>query len=196
MLLLLPGQQASRCGYSVRYTEGSSIRGHILHDRAHFRREARGGEGGGGGGGGGGGALERATSRIYFGCQTQETGMFFKQQAVTPPYTPLHPLAPPCTPLHPLARYGLGSLMPELKIVTPRCFILATEIFDRFIDDNELMLPALSATSDEQIRTMFEKAQLPTDVTAELQPATRCNPACNPLQPSLRPDATQPATRC
>ena len=70
---------ARRCGYSVRYTEGSSIRGHILYDHAHFKREARGG--GGGGGGEGGGALERATSRIYFGCQTQETGMFFKQQA-------------------------------------------------------------------------------------------------------------------
>ena len=65
---------AHRCGYSVRYTEGSSIRGHILHDHAHFKREARGGSGGGS-------ALERATSRIYFGCQTQETGMFFKQQA-------------------------------------------------------------------------------------------------------------------
>ena len=65
---------AHRCGYSVRYTEGSSIRGHILHDHAHFKREARGGSGGGG-------ALERATSRIYFGCQMQETGMFFKQQA-------------------------------------------------------------------------------------------------------------------
>ena len=60
--------------YSVSYTEGSSIRGHILHDQAHFKREARGGSGGDG-------ALERATSRIYFGCQMQETGMFFKQQA-------------------------------------------------------------------------------------------------------------------
>ena len=43
------------------------------------------------------------------------------------------------------------------------------QVFDRFIDDNELMLPALSATSDAQIRSMFEKAALPSDVTAELR---------------------------
>lgn len=66
-------------------------------------------------------------------------------------------------------KYGLATLIPELKIVTPRCFILATEVFDRFIDDNELTLPALRATSDEQIQAMFEKAQLPADVTAELR---------------------------
>ena len=66
-------------------------------------------------------------------------------------------------------KYGLATLMPELKIVTPRCFILATEVFDRFIDDNELMLPALRATSDDEVKAMFEKAQLPADVTAELR---------------------------
>ena len=26
-------------------------------------------------------------------------------------------------------KYGLATLMPELKIVTPRCFILATEVY-------------------------------------------------------------------
>eukprot|EP00320_Phaeocystis_rex_P020555 CAMPEP_0119066418 /NCGR_PEP_ID=MMETSP1178-20130426/8965_1 /TAXON_ID=33656 /ORGANISM="unid sp, Strain CCMP2000" /LENGTH=1126 /DNA_ID=CAMNT_0007048017 /DNA_START=54 /DNA_END=3434 /DNA_ORIENTATION=+ len=66
-------------------------------------------------------------------------------------------------------KYGLATLMPDLKIVTPRCFILATEVFDRFIELNELMLPALSATSDDEIRRMFEQARLPDDVTAELR---------------------------
>lgn len=72
--------------------------------------------------------------------------------------------------LHSVAdKYGLQTLMPDLKIVMPRCFILATEVFDRFIEDNELMLPALSATSDDEIRKMFEQAQLPNDVKLELR---------------------------
>ena len=59
-----------RCEYSVRYTEGSSIRGHILNDFAHFKRDSDGAD-----------ASEKASARVYFGCQTQETGMFNKQQA-------------------------------------------------------------------------------------------------------------------
>jgi|NorSeaMetagenome_1021524.scaffolds.fasta_scaffold927006_1 hypothetical protein len=31
------------------------------------------------------------------------------------------------------------------------------------------MLPALRATSDDEVKAMFEKAQLPADVTAELR---------------------------
>ncbi len=91
------------------------------------------------------------------------------------------------------------------------------QVFDRFIDDNELMLLALRATSDDQIQAMFEKAQLPADVSAtpatdpvqpRLQPhvtqtATPCNPGCNPVQPrlqprasNLHPRATQAASPC
>ena len=58
-------------------------------------------------------------------------------------------------------KYGLATLIPELKIVTPRCFILATEVFDRFIDDNELTLPALRATSDEQIQACSRRRSCP-----------------------------------
>lgn len=56
-----------RCEYSVRYTEGSSIRGHILNDFAHFKGTSA--------------ATLSTKARVYFGCQTQETGMFHKQQA-------------------------------------------------------------------------------------------------------------------
>ena len=56
-----------RCEYSVRYTEGSSIRGHILNDFAHFKGTSA--------------TASSTKARVYFGCQTQETGMFHKQQA-------------------------------------------------------------------------------------------------------------------
>ena len=62
------------------------------------------------------------------------------------------------------------------------------QVFDRFIDDNELMLLALRATSDDQIQAMFEKAQLPADVSA--------TPATDPVQPRLQPHVTQTATPC
>ena len=59
-----------QCTYSVHYTEGSAIKGYVVSDIAHFQRVG----------------LTAATDehtpvRVHFGCQTLETGMFFKQQA-------------------------------------------------------------------------------------------------------------------
>ena len=68
-----------KCGYSVHYTEGSSIQGHVITDYAHFwsaKSAAHGARGAA--------ALRSAvpsTTRVFFGCQMQETGMFFKQEA-------------------------------------------------------------------------------------------------------------------
>ena len=59
------------------------------------------------------------------------------------------------------------------------------QVFDRFIDDNELMLLALRATSDDQIQAMFEKAQLPADVRA-ISSTDPCSLGCNPVQPRLQ----------
>ena len=73
-----------KCGYSVHYTEGSSIQGHVVTDVAHFLRSvpaAADGAEGGGGGGEGGANYEALSTRVFFGCQTLETGMFFKQEA-------------------------------------------------------------------------------------------------------------------
>ena len=58
--------------------------------------------------------------------------------------------------------------MPELAIVVPRCFILATGVFDRFMEENELYVKALNAPSDAELQTMFESAPLPPDITSEL----------------------------
>ena len=66
-------------------------------------------------------------------------------------------------------KYNLGTLLPEMRIVVPRCFILATEVFDRFIESNKLLMPALNAATNDEIKQMFAQAQLPADVTAELR---------------------------
>ena len=62
---------SDQCFYSVHYTEGSAIQGHVVTDVARFSRshlDTRG-------------LLTPVEARVYFGCQTQETGMFFRQQA-------------------------------------------------------------------------------------------------------------------
>ena len=56
---------ASKCGYSVSYTEGSSIKGHLVYDTV-WLADSKG---------------ERAGVRASFGCQTYESGLFFSQVA-------------------------------------------------------------------------------------------------------------------
>mgnify|MGYP002052632610 CR=1 FL=1 len=64
--------------------------------------------------------------------------------------------------LHNLSdKFNMSTVFPELELVVPRCFILATEVFDRFIADNKLMVPALNATTNEEVREMFPAATLP-----------------------------------
>jgi len=60
---------ANRCQYSVHYTEGSAIQGHVVTDYAHFTRISAAG------------VSETVSTRVYFGCQTLETGMFHRQEA-------------------------------------------------------------------------------------------------------------------
>jgi len=62
---------ANRCTYSVHYTEGSAIQGHVVTDYAHFTRASMTRDG----------ASEPVSTRVYFGCQTLETGMFHRQDA-------------------------------------------------------------------------------------------------------------------
>jgi hypothetical protein len=80
---------ADHCAYSVHYTEGSAIQGNVVRDVAHFTRTLRSGSdgsstdghGSGGGSGGSGGSVEVLATPVFFGCQTMETGMFYKQEA-------------------------------------------------------------------------------------------------------------------
>ena len=53
------------CGYEQSYTEGSTIRGRLVTDLCHFRAVSG----------------EEHPVRATFGCQTYESGLFFKQVA-------------------------------------------------------------------------------------------------------------------
>ena len=66
-------------------------------------------------------------------------------------------------------KFGLQTIIPELRISVPNCFVLATEVFDRFLDENQMRQAALEATADEDLVKLFDAAPLPADVSAELQ---------------------------
>jgi len=73
---------ADKCTYSVHYTEGSAIQGHVVTDYAFFTRSGHDE------------STSDQTALVFFGCQTMETGMFFKQVSVLPkevqhPYPPM-----------------------------------------------------------------------------------------------------------
>lgn len=65
---------SGQCSYSVHYTEGSSIRGQVISDVAHFSHNVRGD-------GPGRGVATNVSTRVFFGCQTSESGMFQRQRA-------------------------------------------------------------------------------------------------------------------
>jgi len=72
--------------------------------------------------------------------------------------------------LHNVAeRFNLLSAVPEISIQVPKCFVLATSVFDSFMEGNELFLPAINAECDDDLRDIFSKAVLPTKVTRDLR---------------------------
>ena len=73
-MLSCHGCDGRRCGYSVSYTEGSSIRGHLVYESFSFG-SADGGE---------------RRVRASFGCQTYESGLFQSQACCLPSLELLH----------------------------------------------------------------------------------------------------------
>jgi hypothetical protein len=51
--------------------------------------------------------------------------------------------------------------MPDLTLAVPSCFVLATGVFDRFMEENALLLPSLSAKEDSEVVQLFAEAELP-----------------------------------
>ena len=66
-------------------------------------------------------------------------------------------------------RHGFTNLLPNLALVVPSSFILATGVFDQFMEDNDLLLPATTAEDDAALRGLFGAAALPSAVTEELR---------------------------
>ena len=72
--------------------------------------------------------------------------------------------------LHNLSdKINMSSVIPDVEIHVPRCFILATSVFDEFMESNALVTPTLNATTDAEVEALFAAAPLPPDAVATLQ---------------------------
>lgn len=59
--------------------------------------------------------------------------------------------------------YDVRHALPGVEIKVPQCLILATDVFDRFLEANELLDKSMSTDDDAQIEALFAKAALPQD---------------------------------
>ena len=72
--------------------------------------------------------------------------------------------------LHNLSdKFNMSTVIPDLELCVPRCFILATSVFEDFMEDNELLMPALSAPTNDELASRFDAASLRPDVADSLR---------------------------
>jgi CheY-like chemotaxis protein len=75
-----------------------------------------------------------------------------------------------------LARQGLRDRFPGVEIAVPVSAVLGTDVFDRFLDDNDLRWFAIECEDEAQIQARFQAAPFPEeaerDVAAFLERAT------------------------
>ena len=67
-----------------------------------------------------------------------------------------------------LAHRSLTAIFPKVRIAVPPGVVLGTEVFDRFMEDNELVEFALSTEHDKTLDVRFEMATFPADVRRSL----------------------------
>jgi len=67
-----------------------------------------------------------------------------------------------------LRRYNVYDCFDGVNINVPTSAILGTSIFDRFLEENNLLEYALAEHSDEDIAAAFSKAPLPEDIRDDL----------------------------
>jgi CheY-like chemotaxis protein len=68
-----------------------------------------------------------------------------------------------------IAKHNLFQKYPGVVITIPRTVVLSTDVFDDFMEKNDLLETALSDLSDEKILDCFLKAQLPEWVKEDLK---------------------------
>lgn len=65
--------------------------------------------------------------------------------------------------------YNVRNQFPDVKIFVPPAVVLGTDVFDQFIDDNNLRKFALNCNDDEEItRRFLEATRFPEDILGEL----------------------------
>ncbi len=67
-----------------------------------------------------------------------------------------------------LNQYKLHDFFDNVKVSVPTSVILGTDVFDEFMDKNNLMEFALSPHTDEETVAEFLRAKLPTEIVADL----------------------------
>lgn len=60
-----------------------------------------------------------------------------------------------------LHKYGIGRRFPGVRIAVPPTLVIATEYFDQFLHDNNLLTFALQCNNDSEILQRFLEANLP-----------------------------------
>ena len=67
-----------------------------------------------------------------------------------------------------IKKYNLADKYPGITIAIPRTVVLSSDVFDEFMENNNLYKIALSSASDEEILNAFVDARLPSHVWQEL----------------------------
>lgn len=94
-----------------------------------------------------------------------------------------------------LAYHGLARRLPGVHVAVPAAIVLATDVFDRFLTDNDLLEVAFGDDDDETLVRRFLAAPLPADVLEDL--ATLLGAMPWPIavrSSSLLEDSAQPFT--
>jgi CheY-like chemotaxis protein len=65
--------------------------------------------------------------------------------------------------------HGVTRRFPGVRIGVPQAMVLATDVFDEFLDRNDLRSLAMESADDELIRARFEAARLPGEVLHSLE---------------------------
>ncbi len=69
---------------------------------------------------------------------------------------------------HLLRKHRFSRLFPHVRVTVPPAVVLATDVFDRFLSENDLADFALNCTEDAQIERRFLEASLPASVRNHL----------------------------
>ncbi len=68
-----------------------------------------------------------------------------------------------------LSQYDVSKDFEAIKVSVPHSVIIGTDVFDAFMDSNNLLQPALKAHSDEDITRIFLKARFPRRTQVDLR---------------------------
>jgi len=72
-----------------------------------------------------------------------------------------------------LSNYITEDMFPKLKITIPRSIVLSTDVFDAFIEQNEISKLEITNLSDERIASKFIAASLPPTIIGDLRSFVR-----------------------